>query len=183
MHLSHSTSTPYPYFTRLHSAQEHFHPLAFRPLAQPKFGIAADTLTSPCEAVQEFLRRGNLAALGYLVAQPARFLCALDVSVFLFVLLVLSPCLENVVCTFGGLSASSAGAWVVCVLRNRSGDPDDTGTLRTITGLTAHDHWSCTTDRAHYILLFRSSVLANRTISGFSAHNHWSCATDRAHIC
>ncbi|KAK8964836.1 hypothetical protein KSP40_PGU000968 [Platanthera guangdongensis] len=44
----------------------------------------------------------------------------LDVSVFPFVLLVLSPCLENVVCTFGGLSASYAGAWVVCVLRNRS---------------------------------------------------------------
>ncbi|KAK8968277.1 hypothetical protein KSP40_PGU002056 [Platanthera guangdongensis] len=135
--LAHSTSTPYPSFTRLHSAQEHFHPLAFCPLAQPKFGIAADTLTSPCEAVQKILRRGNFAALGYLVARPS--------------------CLENVVCTFGGLSASSNGAGIVCVLRNRSGDPDNTGTLRTITRLTAHDHWSCANDRP--ALRFRSTLI------------------------
>ncbi|KAK8934373.1 hypothetical protein KSP39_PZI014336 [Platanthera zijinensis] len=82
-----------------------------------------------------------------------------DVSVFSFVLLVLSPCLENVLCTFGGLSASSIGAWVVCMLRNRSGDPDDTGTLCKITGLTTHNHWSYATDRAHYIPIFPSSVL------------------------
>ncbi|KAK8938873.1 Cytosolic enolase 3 [Platanthera zijinensis] len=53
MRLAHSTSTPYPCFTRLHSTQEHFHPLAFRPLAQPKFSIAADTLTSLCEAKKD----------------------------------------------------------------------------------------------------------------------------------
>ncbi|KAK8956245.1 Polyadenylate-binding protein 2 [Platanthera guangdongensis] len=50
MRLAHSTSTPYSGLTGLHSTQEHFHPLAFHPLGQSKFGIVSETLTSPCEA-------------------------------------------------------------------------------------------------------------------------------------
>ncbi|KAK8965820.1 hypothetical protein KSP40_PGU013394 [Platanthera guangdongensis] len=51
MRLDHPTSTSFPSLVRLQSTQEHCNPLASLPLAQLKFGIAADKPTSPCEAV------------------------------------------------------------------------------------------------------------------------------------